>query len=63
MVELKGDQEVWEIDQEDDAFFEAMAAKFPKRTDAEVEKELEEWARHPLNCKEITPKMLQQPEW
>lgn len=51
---------------DDDADFEALkaaAANMPKRTDEEVEAELDEWLKHPLNCKEVTPEMLEMPEY
>ena len=29
----------------------------------EQEADLEEWINHPLNCKELTPEMLERPEF
>lgn len=46
-----------------DEQFEAMRASFPKLTPEEEEKEMEEWINHPLNCKELTPEMLDRPEF
>jgi hypothetical protein len=43
--------------------FEAMAAKLPKMTPEEQEADMQEWINHPLNCKEITPEMLERPEF
>jgi hypothetical protein len=54
---------LFEIEQGDDAFFNAIAAKFPKRTPEEYERDMVEWLNHPLNCREITPEMLQKPEF
>ena len=54
-------QEMFEIEQCDDAFFEAMKAKFPERTQEEFDKDMDEWQKHPLNCKEVTPEMLKLP--
>ena len=46
-----------------DEQIEAMAAAMPKSTPEQIEADLEEWVNHPLNCKELTPKMLEQPEF
>ena len=35
-----------------------LAAAMPKRTQEEIDADLEEWMNHPLNCKELTPEML-----
>ena len=43
--------------------FEAMCANLPKMTTEEQEQEMEEWVNHPLNCKEVTPEMLELPEY
>ena len=40
-----------------------MRRNFPKLTPEEEEAELEEWVNHPLNCKELTPAMLERPEF
>ena len=55
--------ELMECDQMTDEQFEAMRAAMPERTDEEIEKDMEEWATHPLNCKEVTPEMLEKPEF
>jgi hypothetical protein len=34
-----------------DEQFEALAANFPKRTPEEAEADLQEFLKHPLNCK------------
>lgn len=46
-----------------DEQFEALAASFPKRTQEEADADLEEFMKHPLNCKELTPEILAQPEY
>ena len=46
-----------------DEQFEALAASFPKRTQEEADADLEEFMKHPLNCKELTPDILAQPEY
>lgn len=46
-----------------DEQFEAMAKSIPKLTPEEEAAELEEWVNHPLNCKELTPEMLERPEF
>lgn len=40
-----------------------MCAQVPKMTPEEQEADMEEWVNHPLNCREITPEMLERPEW
>ena len=35
----------------------------PQRTPEEVEADMEEWLAHPLNCKELTPEMMERPEF
>ena len=40
-----------------------MKASMPKRSEEEIEAELEEFLNHPLNCKELTPDMLERPEF
>ena len=42
-----------------DAEFEAMVANMPKMTKEEQERDLEDFINHPLNCRELTPEMLQ----
>ena len=42
-----------------DAEFEAMVANMPKMTQEEQERDLEDFINHPLNCRELTPEMLQ----
>ena len=32
-------------------------------TPEEMEKDMEEWVNHPLNAKEVTPDMLERPEY
>ena len=69
MVEAKPVTEgLIELNQDDaaDKEFEelkAAAAKLPKRTQEELDLEMEEWAAHPLNCKELTPELLAKPEF
>lgn len=46
-----------------DEQFEALAANFPKRTPEEAEADLQEFLKHPLNCKQLTPDILAQPEF
>ena len=46
------------IAQEEDEYFAEMVANMPKRTQAEVDAEMDEWFNHPLNCKELTPEIL-----
>lgn len=46
-----------------DEQIEAMRAAMPKSTPDQIEADMEEWINHPLNCKELTPKMLEQPEF
>lgn len=46
-----------------DEQFEAMIAAQPKRSQAEVEADVEEFLTHPLNCKELTAKDLERPEF
>ena len=52
-----------DIDDITDEEFERMKAAMPQRTDEEREADLEEWMNHPLNCKELTPEMLERPEF
>jgi len=54
-----------QLDLEDmtDDQFGAFRKSFPKLTPEEEEKEMEEWINHPLNCKELTPQMLERPEF
>lgn len=46
-----------------DEEFEAWCAKQPKRSQQEVEEDVENFLMHPLNCKELTPEMLERPEY
>ena len=61
MVEANPRQENLPPPEDDitDAEFEAMAANMPKMTPEEQERDLEDFLAHPLNCKEITPAMLE----
>lgn len=52
-----------DIDDITDEEFARMQANMPKRTPEEVEADLEEWLAHPLNCKELTPEMMERPEF
>ena len=55
------------VPQDDDELtdeqFAAMCAAVPKMTEEEKEADMEEWLNHPLNCKEVTPEMLERPEY
>ena len=46
-----------------DEQFEALVEQMPKRSQEEAERDLEEFVKHPLNCSEVTPEMLEQPEY
>ena len=46
-----------------DAEIEALIAMRPKRSEEELKDEMEEWLKHPLNCRELTPQMLERPEF
>ena len=52
-----------DMDDLTDEQFEAMCATLPKLTPEEQEADMEEWVNHPLNCKEVTPEMLERPEY
>lgn len=52
-----------DLDHMTDEEFEALMAKRPKRSQEEVEKDVEEFLNHPLNVKELTPEMMQRPEF
>ncbi len=54
-----------DMDYEDmtDEQFEAFKRSMPKMTEEEQAEALEEWRNHPLNAKEITPEMLERPEY
>ena len=43
--------------------FEALCRKLPKMTPEEQQESMDEWVNRPLNCKEITPEMLERPEY
>ena len=57
IIEPPDDEEI------SDELYAKMCAALPKRTDEEVEADLEEFMNHPLNCKEITPEALERPEF
>ena len=40
-----------------------MKESLPERTEEEVEADWEEWLQHPLNCKELTPAMMEREEF
>ena len=40
-----------------------MKESLPERTEEEVEADWEEWLQHPLNCKELTPEMMEREEF
>lgn len=65
MVEANPAQQEQQLDpdQMTDDQFEALCAQLPKMTPEEMEKDMEEWVNHPLNCREITPEMLERPEY
>ena len=65
MVEANPQPFTADMDLEDmtDDQFEALAAQLPKMTPEEQEADMEEWINHPLNCKELTPEMLERPEF
>ena len=57
------EEPVDDIDNMTDDQFEALCAKLPKMTPEEQEADMEEWVNHPLNCQEVTPEMLERPEY
>ena len=40
-----------------------MKEALPQRTEEEVEADWEDWLQHPLNCKELTPAMMEREEF
>ena len=52
-----------DFDSMTDDQFEAHCAKLPKMTAEEQEADMQEWINHPLNVKELTPEMLERPEF
>jgi hypothetical protein len=55
-----------DVEEDEDAEYEAMmaAAKaLPPRTQKEIDEDIDEFCNHPLNCKKITPEMLDRPEF
>ena len=46
-----------------DLEYQRMAASLPERTEEELEADWEDWLNHPLNCKELTPEMLEREEF
>lgn len=62
MVE-QTDYSMTEIEQLTDEEFAKFQASFPVRSKEEQEADFEEFMKHPLNCGEITPEMLEQPEF
>lgn len=53
-----------ELEAMDDDEFEAyVAAHRSERTQAEIDEDLESFLKHPMNCKELTPEMLNMPEF
>ena len=40
-----------------------MKESLPERTEEEVEADWEDWLQHPLNCKELTPAMMEREEF
>jgi hypothetical protein len=52
-----------DIDNLTDEQFEELCAKMPKRSEEEVQADLNEFLAHPLNCAKVTPTMLDSPEY
>ncbi len=52
-----------DLDDMTDDQFEAWAKAQPKMTEEEQAEAMEEWVNHPLNCRELTPEMLERPEY
>lgn len=52
-----------DIENMTDDQFEAMARRMPKMSEEEQAAAMDEWTNHPLNCREITPEMLERPEF
>lgn len=46
-----------------DEQFEEMIANQPKRSREEAEAEVEEFLKHPVNCRELTAEALERPEF
>ena len=46
-----------------EAEYQRMKESLPERTEEEVEADWEEWLQHPLNCKELTPAMMEREEF
>ena len=47
----------------DDCTDEWWDAPRPKRTQAEIDEDVEYFITHPFNCRELTPEMLEKPEF
>ena len=50
-------------DEMTDEQFEALISNMPKRSREEAEAEVEDFLNHPLHVKEVTPEMMQRPEF
>ena len=51
------------MEQEEDEYFEQMLAGFQANNNVNVDDDIEYFENHPMTCKELTPEMLEKPEF
>lgn len=51
------------MEQEEDEYFEQLLAAYEKGPQSDVDDDIEFFENHPLTCKELTPEMLERPEF
>ena len=51
------------IEKEEDEYFEAMMKAYQAGPQNDVDDDIEYFKTHPLTCKELTPEMMEQPEF
>lgn len=51
------------IEQEEDEYFEGLLKGYQSGPQADLDDDTEYFKNHPLTCKELTPEMMEQPEF
>ena len=63
MENLSPEEKAKLMEQEEDEYFEQMLTAFQQNVKTDVDDDIEYFQNHPMTCKELTPEMLEQPEF
>lgn len=60
---LTPQQRIDRLEAEEDEYFDQMLAGFQANNNVNVDDDIEYFENHPMTCKELTPEMLEKPEF